>query len=799
MNARITLPLWASLVFITASVFAQGVLIMESKEAVRLPQMEVAILPHPHPMPRPTPGSYKVQGLDVRADVKDQVAQVQVSQTFVNTGAGQVEASFVFPLPDEGAVESMTFMVDGKEYAGKLMDAKEARRIYEEIVRKNRDPALLEWIGSGMFKTSVFPIPPGALRTVLIRYSQLCRQRDGLTDFVFPLSVARFTSEPLEKIAVTVNVESAEPIKNIYSPSHDVKLKRTGEGRATVTYEAKNTTPSTDFRLLFDAGQGGVSARTLSYRPIKLDGVAGSSDRENDGFFMSLVAPQMPKTDAEVAPKNVIFVIDRSGSMGGKKIEQVKAALKNMINRLRPKDTFNVIAFDDVILTFKPTPQAFSEETRDAALGFVENMFARGSTAIDAALSAAFEQAAISWSSSVPLPPSYVLFLTDGLPTAGETNENRIVDRAKSLNKMHARLMVFGVGYDVNSRLLDKLARENYGLTEYVRPDEDIELRVNRLYARIESPVLTGATCRFVFEGMTPAEGDAVSRVYPSGEFDLFAGEQVVFVGRYKKSGPGKLVIEGTLGSAKTKYEFPVNFAEKSADSSCAFVEKLWAVRRVGEILDQIDLKGKNEELVRELVELATRHGIVTPYTSFMADDRTSLTDLRANAAHASERLDAFAATDGKSGFAQRNIKQSLQLAKNYDAPMQTNEKSFAEVSDGAFPALQSPTDGLGFGVGGRTASGAVAGTGLKAAKREFDQSQNAIRQIGLKTFYNREGVWTDPSVTPEQKKQARRVKQFSDEYFKLVDRAGRDLAQYLAVSEPVLFNAEGETYFVEP
>src|ERR1700742_1087933 len=162
-------------------------------------------IPHPHPIPQP-PSSYKIDSIEVNAKLTDQVARVQVSQEFENTGSTVMEVRFMFPLPYDGAIDQLTLLVDGKEFQAKLLSKEEARHRYEEIVRRNRDPALLEWVGTGMFQTNVFPIPPGAKRTVTLRYSQLLRKTYGLTDFIFPLSTAKYTSTPLEKLGIRVAI-----------------------------------------------------------------------------------------------------------------------------------------------------------------------------------------------------------------------------------------------------------------------------------------------------------------------------------------------------------------------------------------------------------------------------------------------------------------------------------------------------------------------------------------------------------------------------------------------------------------
>ncbi len=412
------------------------------------------------PIPEST---YKIKELEVDVKLAEQVAKVQVAQSFVNTGSRPMEVCFVFPLPYDGAVDQLTLLIDGKEFPAKLLPADEARHMYEEIVRKNRDPALLEWMGTGLFKTSVFPVPPGAERKVTLRYSQLCRKTDGLTDFLFPLSTAKYTSHPVESIKFNVAIDSATEIKNVYSPTHAVEINRPDDKHAVVSYKAENKVPSSDFRLFYDVGQGHVGATVLSYR----------HDTGEDGYFLLLASPEIKAAGDERPKKTVVFVVDRSGSMSGEKIEQAKGAAKFVLNNLREGDLFNIIAFDSEVESWKPELQKYNDETRKAALGFIEGIYAGGSTNIDGALEAAFAPLHDSGR------PTIVLFLTDGLPTVGEQNEAKIIENAKKYNHVNARVFTFGVGYDLNSRLLDKLAREGFGQSEFVRPNENIEDRVS--------------------------------------------------------------------------------------------------------------------------------------------------------------------------------------------------------------------------------------------------------------------------------------------------------------------------------
>ncbi len=784
---------------------AQGLLVVvDPHQQVRLPR-PIIIYPPPHPphpprhipVPRPTPPtSYKIKSLEVNARLLDQVAQVQVSQTFVNTGSRQMEVSFVFPLPYDGAIERMTLLVDGKEYPAKLLESDDARRMYEAIVRKNKDPALLEWMGTGLFKTSVFPVPAGASRTVTLRYSQMCRKQEGLTDFIFPLSTAKYTSHAVEEVKIRATIESGDEIKNVYSPTHTIEIKRPDDNHATITYSKKNEVPSADFRLLFDVGKGKVSTRVLSYRP----------DKDEDGYFMLLASPKIEAPD-ERPKKTVVFVLDRSGSMSGKKIEQARGAAKYVLNNLRQGDLFNIVAYDSAVETFRPELQRFDDKTRKAALGFIEGIYAGGSTNIDGALRATLEQLKDS------SRPNYVLFLTDGLPTAGETNEMQIVANAKKVNKVHARVFSFGVGYDVNSRLLDKLVRENSGQSEYVRPDEDIEDRVSRMYRRIEAPVMTGVEIAFDFDERKSEHGKAVNRVYPKGAVDLFAGEQLVVVGRYKSSGTAKVVVSGSVGNKQQKLDFPAKFVEKSKDETHGFIEKLWAVRRVGEIIDELDLKGKNQELVKELTELSKRHGILTPYTSFFADDQTDVRDLAEATRRAGERLDGLRQTSGAGGFALRDNKaRYLHASKAPATPAPLAPMAPADAAPATGPrgggigggGMGGPLPGLaagrrpqsGFGLAGQ-AKGDLSFA--EKAESEAREAQQTVRNLGTRTFYRRDGRWVDSVLTREEENAATRVKQFSDTYFELARRHGKKMSQYMVFDEPVLLSLEGRAYLIEP
>jgi Ca-activated chloride channel family protein len=633
-----------------------------------------------------------------------------------------------------------------------------------------------------MFQTSVFPIPPGEKRTVTLRYSQLLRKSYGLSDFIFPLSTAKYTSKPLEKLSIRLSIETKTPILNIYSATHGVKIDRGDNKHAVVTYEARDIIPGEDFRLFFDNGEESVGASVVSYRP-----------RESEpGYFLLLASPDIKVAEEKPQPKTVLFVVDRSGSMSGEKIEQARAALKFVLNNLREGDTFNIVAYDSEIQTFRPELEKFNDATRTAAIGFADGLYAGGSTDIDGALKRALGM--ITDGSR----PNYVLFLTDGLPTAGETGEAAIVKHSEEINRVRARVFAFGVGYDVNSRLLDKLSRANFGLSQYVRPNENIEASVSALYRKIAAPVMTEIALTVDVEG---GGGQPINRVYPKGTFDLFAGDQAVIVGRYRAGGMAKVILRGKLAGEEKTFDFPAELVRNSDDTSNAFVARLWATRRVGEIIDEIDLKGKNQELVNELVSLATEHGILTPYTSFLADETSNFRDVTTGRRAAGELVSELDAVDGRLGFNQRMIKNDMQQAGQADG---------LDRFGGGFggDGQASLAAGGGGGRGGRSASGPAPAAAQPSgggafggnvyfydAKTDEAKAASNIRQIAGKTFFQRGEKLVDSSVTEADEKSANQIERFSDAYFALAERYGKRIAPYLALEEPIVIKLDGTTY----
>ncbi|MBR4753318.1 MAG: VWA domain-containing protein, partial [Thermoguttaceae bacterium] len=408
----------------------------------------------------------------------------------------------------------------------KLLDAKEARSQYQEIVRKARDPALLEWVGTGMYQTSVFPIPAGESRVVSIEYEQVLRSRDGLTEFFFPMRAGKYTVKPIDKVEFSLTIVGDTEVKNVYSPTYDITTERVGKNVVKVNSKLTNQTPSSDFRLFFDQNADDLSAKIQSYRP----------DDQDDGYFMLLASPKIVSEESEPLPKTIVFALDVSGSMTGQKIKQARESLEFVLKRLRKGDKFNIILFNGEVQSYSDKLVVVDEETRANALAYVAATRASGSTNIGEALIRSFA----SLDQADDSNPKYLFFLSDGEPVTGETNEMKLAQIAREKNKSKSRFFTFGVGYDVNSRLLDRFVSDGRGIGEYVKEDETIEAHVASLYSRVEEPVFTNVT--FEFSLKPDADKKYITNlVYPSGDVDVFAGEQLALVGRY--SAPGDVVV----------------------------------------------------------------------------------------------------------------------------------------------------------------------------------------------------------------------------------------------------------------
>ncbi|MDE0865917.1 MAG: VIT domain-containing protein [Rubripirellula sp.] len=734
-------------------------------------------------MPPIRPGQpgflYDIAKLEVDASIRNQVAEVQVAQTFKNRSNRTLQVKFIFPLPYDGAIDQMTFMVDGEELEGRLLEADKAREIYQSYVRRSQDPALVQWIGTGMFQTQVFPVPAGAERTVSLRYTQICKRQGNLNDWLLPLSPAKFTSSPIGEINIRGRIRSETKFGNVYSPSHDVEIERDGDQVVRFEYKAKSTVPVRDFRVLWDTGDDAVQMSVVSHRP----------DADQDGYFMLMIQPQFPTVSDEQkkSGKNVILVLDKSGSMRGEKIDQARRAASYVVDKLRSRDRFTLINYDSRVETFRSELSSGDKETRVDASEYIDSMLAGGSTDIDGALARALQFTANADG------PAYVVFMTDGQPTVGEKNVMKIAANVKRQLNEQTRLFSLGVGHDVNSRLLDKLASICLGQTMYVRPGEPLDDVVSQLYDRIGAPALTDAKLQLTVGGK---EG-RTRQIYPSEMYDLFSGDQLVIVGRYRKPGELKIKLTGKFMGKKQEYVFEDEFPKQTGSGRNVFVERLWATRRIGQIIDDIDLYGENQELIDELIMLSKKHGILTPYTAYLAEEQTDLNDLSRGREVTQGNLQQLQQESGELAFRQRDFKSQLKSAGRAAQSEDMDEMNFSIATPagiaggfgGGPPAVNAPTGNL---------NGQQQG-GLKPSPLQQGNKRRAVMQIGSRTFFYKGDRYIDSEASDEQIAKAIEMEQFSDEYFDLIGKLGERSKAFLAESTKLLVLIDGKAYLIVP
>lgn len=550
----------------------------------------------PPPMPVVDPVRIEQQQVDVLVD--GPVAQVQLTQLLRNHSAQTVEGSYLFPLPADAAISDFQMTVDGQTLEGQVLTKEEARRTYEEIVRRQRDPALLEYIGDNLFQVSLFPIPAGETRTIELAYVQILTQRDGLYHFRYPLRLQGYTAEPMEELAINITLQNQTGLRTIYSPNQDIMVERTSDDSGQVSYHATDVRLERDFSLYFGANQSPVGLNILSYKP------AGE-----DGYFVLLAAPSV-EVDAEaVIARDIVMVVDISGSMQGEKITQAKAAARYVIDHLNRDDRFNLIAFSTGVRLWQTALQPVEQDALQDAHKWIDRLNASGSTDINRSLLEALAQ----FTGDQVTRPAYLLFLTDGLPTQGETEISSILANVRNNRPedVQMRLFPFGVGYDVNTDLLDTLSRELGGRSSYVQPEERIDEEVSHFYAGISTPVLSEVALDF---GNNLGNNTVVDDLYPYPLPDLFAGEQLVVAGRYRDGKALDVTLRGTINGERIIYRYPAQrFGEAGGEPAVA---RLWAARKISALLAQVRAQGPAQELIDAIVELSLQYGIVTPYTS---------------------------------------------------------------------------------------------------------------------------------------------------------------------------------------
>jgi Ca-activated chloride channel family protein len=551
---------------------------------------QALLVPTDHAVP-----PLKLSGHQVDVAIHDQAAVTTVTQIFHNSASRPLEADYLFPVPKGASVTKFTMWVDGKEVAGEMVEADKARDIYTGIVRRMQDPGLLEYVGNNLLRLRVFPVPANGDQKLMVKFTSVADRESGLVEYVYPMKCDGKGAAAPENFSFHATIKAQSAVQNVYSPTHPVTIKQVNDHEVTVSCEGKQAGCDKDLQLFYALGDKDVGLTALTHRP----------DKGSDGTFMLLVSPRAELSKSQQVPRDMVFVLDTSGSMAGVKMEQARKAMKFCVNQLDKHDRFALINFASTVNKYRDGLTPATADQLPAARKWIDALQATGGTAIDAALSAALDLRSTDANRSFT-----IVFFTDGMPTVGETNPDTILKNVEKRNTANTRIFTFGVGDDVNAVLLDRLAQQTRAVSTYVRPAEDIEVKVSGLYEKISHPVLTNLK-------LTAGKNVTLREMYPTQLPDLFHGGQLLVLGKYSGHGHAAITLTGQVGGDTREFVYEVNFAKETNDEK-TFVEDLWARRKVGYLLDLIRANGENKELVDEVTALAKKHGITTPYTSLL-------------------------------------------------------------------------------------------------------------------------------------------------------------------------------------
>ena len=778
MKRLLLLPLFAVLFGSVASLFADGFIIIDETHWQRPP--------HPGPAPVRVYAPLEVTYHHVNVKIDGQIATTSVDQEFYNPNPQRLEGTYLFPIPKGGQIDKFTMEIGGQQVQAELLAADKARAIYEDIVRKLKDPALLEYAGRDVFKVRVFPIEPNSRKRITLSYSQVLTSDAGLISYSYPLNTEKFSAKPIKNVSIKVDLQTKGSLKTIYSPSHAVEIKRDGPNKATVSFEAADVQPDTDFTLYFAPEPDEVGLNLLTYKTTG-----------EDGYFLLLASPGMDAKEHQVVSKDVVFVLDTSGSMSGKKITQAKKALEFCVENLNDGDHFELVRFSTEVEPLFDQLVAASPANRAKAGDFIKDLRANGATAIDDAL-----RKALSLRPADSARPFVIIFLTDGMPTIGVTDEDQILGNVKQNDTGRTRIFCFGIGTDVNTHLLDKLTEQSRGSSQYVLPEEDIEVKVSSFFAKIKEPVLANPTLKFT--------GDIrATKLYPAALPDLFKGEQLVLAGRYSGHGSSAVIIEGMVNGATRKFTYEVKFPEESSDHE--FIPRLWATRRVGNLLDEIRLHGENGELRDEVTQLARKYGIVTPYTAYLIVEDEARRGVAVNM-RSFQNMDKDVAVRQEAEKSWRSLNSAVQ-GSSAIAGSQLNDSMKNAVA--APPAGGGFAGGGGMGVFGRGGRGgggggtadfsrqslglpspdsAAAKTPSAQAREQLVQYSQQSQFVSGRNFFQNGSQWMDSEVQNNQAAKHARIQFNSPDYFAFVAK-NKQALPWLALGQNVEFIMDGVVY----
>ncbi len=719
----------------------------------------------------------------VHVTLEDQVAITNVQQTFRNHTDRKLEATYVFPVPKGASVREFAMWVNGKRMKGELLSAEKAKSMYTNIVRQTKNPALLDYIGSDLLSLTIFPIPAKGDQKVEVSFTSVANKEHDLVEYLYPLETDRASASTLEEFRLKLELKSQQPIGNIYSPTHEITIDRSSDHEATILFEQQGAQLSRDFQLFYTSSGDDVGLTALEHRPIS----------DEYGYVMFLVSPRAELSKKQKVPRDIVFVIDSSGSMTtDDKMDQAKNALRQCLDGLSADDRFALVSFASTANRYRDQLVPATDEHIKSGKGWVADQYAGGGTAIHAALTAALEMRSDDADRMFT-----IAFFTDGHPTIGETNTDKILADVQKKNSSNTRIFSFGLGDDLNAVFLDQIAEQTRAVSSYVRPKQDIEAKVSSFFNKIHHPVLADLK-------LSTTSGVRLAEVYPPQLPDLFHGDQLVVLARYQGAGHAAVVLNGKVGPHNRKFDYEVNFKPHSNDKP--FVEELWARRKVGYLLDQIRINGEQKELVDEAVQLAKRYGITTPYTSYLIMPDASMQIAGANGLGSGGRLRRVATpaalAPGKDGAGQRKLAEFAREVQQRAGDLASSRGRFQDDSFDKFDAEAETTAASGTTpwyqsevqrfaeakklkntldlAQGNYRSGQLRQNQINKLGVDLSHSTNnlknqtqleatAIRRVANRNCMEFGGVWIDEDFTAKTKTLA--IKAQSDAYFRILDR----------------------------
>jgi Ca-activated chloride channel family protein len=679
----------------------------------------------------------------VHADISDRHAQTHVEQVFYNPTDRTLEAMFIFPVPRDTTINEFAMRMNGERVTGELVESEEACEIYESIVYRVCDPGLLEFVGGRLLKARVFPIPPRGSQKIDLTYSGLLPLDSEMIHYEYPLRTEGRASQVRKDFSITVRLGSEKPLAGIYSPSHPIEVEREGDRAARVTFERSGAFLDEDFDLYFGLCEEPVDMTLMTHR---LEG--------EDGFFLLLIAPITGAAEETAASPDVTFVLDISASMmEDDKIGQAKRALQEGLRGLEPENRFNIVRFNDEVESFRDGLVPASPNTVDEANAYVGGLDPRGQTDILAALLVALRDQIQADRHHV------IVFLTDGKPTIGETSRNAMVHTIRRANRLGSRIFAFGLGDDVDTHLLDQLSQENHGVSEYLKPRAEIETRLSAFYRRIRHPVLSDPELTL--------KGVKTYDVYPERIMDIFAGQEVSLVGRFKRKGYADIRLRGDMEGKATEFRLETIFPE--VESGNDFLPRLWGGRKIAHLLDRIRLDGETPRRKSEVMALSKEYGIMTPYTSYLIteDDTARVASQRRPSADPLDLGGIFSTR-----FLTGSVLNGRRSGEGFEDYGMTVEKAWK---------IETGGDAVAFAKKLRE---------LKETKT-IDAAQTGVRIVNGRTFLLQEGAWVEQGFNQVRNAKVVSVKFLSRAYFDLL-RMDRSLGPFLALGEEVIVKCAG-------